>query len=75
MASAAPAKHSNPRHIVQSPADNDHNIAPIANITPTPINTQGLASYSVCGVQGRMARFYSARAVSGRIRLQSAPCP
>jgi hypothetical protein len=34
-----------------------------------------LASYSVCGVQGRMARFYSARAVSGRIRLQSAPCP
>ena len=33
---------------------------PIASITPTPMKAQGLASYSVCGVQGRMPLFYSA---------------
>lgn len=46
--------HSNPRHTVQSPADSDHSIIPIATMTPRPMKAQGLASYSVCGVQGRM---------------------
>ena len=32
----------------------------MAKITPMPIMAQGLASYSVCGVQGRMRGFYSA---------------
>lgn len=54
MASAAPAKHSRPRHTVQRPADSDHSIVPSAKITPTPMNAQGLASYNVCGVHVRM---------------------
>ena len=36
------------------PADSDQSIMPTAKITPTPMKTQGLASYSVCGVQERM---------------------
>jgi hypothetical protein len=56
MASAAPARHKSPRHTVQSPADNDHSIAPTAKITPRPMKAQGFASYRVCGVQGRMAQ-------------------
>jgi hypothetical protein len=34
---------------------------PSARITPMPMKAQGLASYSVCGVQGRMSGFYSAQ--------------
>lgn len=34
---------------------------PIASITPMPMKAQGLASYSVCGVQGRMCGFYRAQ--------------
>ena len=71
IASAAPAKHASPRQTVQSPADSDHSIIPMANITPMPMKAQGFASYSVCGVQDRMERFYSAWAADGRIRLQS----
>ena len=41
---------------------------PIASITPMPMKAQGLVSYSVCGVQGRMRRFYSAQ---GNLRPDS----
>ncbi len=42
MASAAPPRHSNPRHTVQSPADSDHSIMPIAKHHPDADEGPGL---------------------------------
>ena len=47
IASAAPPKHASPRQMVQTPAESDHNIIPMAKIAPTAIKTQGFASYRV----------------------------
>jgi hypothetical protein len=42
---------------------------PTPRIAPTTINAQGFTSYRVCGVQERIARFYSGERADG-IRLQ-----
>ena len=60
---ARKAQQSAP-HRPQSGRQRPEHHAPTAQITPTPTKTQGLASYSVCGVQERMCRFYSARSLS-----------
>ena len=62
IASAAPANNNSPRHTVQNPAVSDHIIVPIAIAAPTPMKTQGFASYSVCGVQERIFLVYSLEA-------------
>ena len=70
MASATPPRHRTPRHRVHCPADSDQSIEPTPKIAPTTMNAQGFTSYSVCGVQEGMVRFYSGGRPGG-IRLQS----
>ncbi len=63
MASAAPPRHSSPRHTVHSPADSDQSIMPTPKIAPTTMNAQGLTSYRVWGVQERIAQDSTAASV------------
>jgi hypothetical protein len=46
---------------------------PMSKIVPTPMKSQGFASYSVCGVQERMLLVYS-RAPSDAFRYNDAVC-
>ncbi len=66
MASPAPRKHKKLRHTVHSPADSDHSIMPMVKEAPKAIKTQGLASYTLCGVQERIARDSTAARVAPR---------
>src|SRR5579862_4111443 len=58
MASAAPPNKESPRSTVQYPAISDQAVMPRARTEPTMMQAQGFASYSVCGVQERMALVY-----------------
>src|ERR1700734_2212834 len=70
MAQAAPANMDRPRHTVQEPTASDHAVAPRPSSAPAAMRTQGLASYNVCGVQGRIQLVYAhGRARSHFVRM------
>ena len=58
MASPAPRKQKKLRHTVHRPADSDQSIMPTASKAPRLMKMQGFASYTLCGVQERIQRFY-----------------